>query len=83
MSDVTRHRFTTRQDVIDEVIRPALGEFADHYDLAAICDAAYEWKIDRDADGNELLNTAGFEQTVTDDEFWNIVEDNHTTGQTR
>ncbi|MEU0078502.1 hypothetical protein ABZY58_11450 [Micromonospora tulbaghiae] len=70
---VMAKRFTTRQDVIEQDILPALGEHGDDYDTDAICREAYEYRVDTDGQGNELLNTAGFEQIVTDDEFWEIV----------
>jgi hypothetical protein len=64
-------RYTTRQDAIEQAITPAITEGT--YDLDAICDAAFTWKIDTNDAGQELLNTGGFEQTVSDDEFWAIV----------
>lgn len=64
-------RYTTRRDAIEQAIAPALDD--GNYDLDAICYETFEWAIDHDADGNELLNTGGFEQTVTDDEFWAVV----------
>jgi hypothetical protein len=64
---------TNWTDVLAEVSQ-ALGEFAADHDVEAIARAAFEWTIDRDEQGNELLNTARFEQTVTSDEFWAIVE---------
>lgn len=69
--DERRERFPTRQEAIDQAIAPAIAE--GDYDLMAICYEAFDWKIDHDADGNELLNTAGFEQTVSEQEFWEIV----------
>ncbi len=70
-------RYTTRQDAIEQAIAPALDH--GNYDLEAICDETFEWKIDRDAQGRELLDTGGFEQTVTDDEFWAAVARHETT----
>jgi hypothetical protein len=64
-------RYTTRRDAIEQAILPALD--GDDYDAEAICREAFDWKIDVDDKGQELLNTGGFEQTVTDDEFWAIV----------
>jgi hypothetical protein len=72
-------RYTTRQDAIEQAILPALGEHADDYDTDAIFDATFEHKVDRDGDGNEHLNTAGFEQIVTDEEFWRVVEQHDRT----
>lgn len=64
-------RYTTRADAIDQAIAPALDH--DGYDLDAICYEAFSWAIDINDNGDELLNTGGFEQTVSDDEFWKIV----------
>lgn len=65
-------RFTTRQDAIEQAITPALDDH-DNYDLDAICHEAFEWRIDTNDAGQELLNTGGFEQVVSTDEFWAIV----------
>lgn len=64
-------RYTTRQDAIEQAIMPALTE--GDYDLEAICYEAYGWKIDTNERGQELLNTGGFEQTVSDEQFWEIA----------
>lgn len=69
----TPMRYTTRQDAIDQAVIPALGSEADDYDVEAICDEAYAYRVDTNEAGQELLNTAGFEQVVTDGEFWDIV----------
>ena len=66
-------RYTTRQDIIDS-IAGIFGDFADDYDIDAIIDEAYAYRVDEDGRGNELLGTAGFEQIVTDEEFWAIAE---------
>ncbi len=65
-------RYTTKQDAIEQAIAPALTE--GEFDTDSIFAEAFTWKIDKDDAGNELLNTGGFEQTVTDDEFWAIVQ---------
>lgn len=67
-------RYTTKADVIAREIEPALGDYPGEYDMEAIADAAYVYKVDTDKDGNELLNTAGFEQCVSEARFWRIVE---------
>lgn len=69
--------YTTIADVIDQAIAPALGEYGDDYDLEAIARATHEWTIDTDDEGNELLNTGGFRQTVTTEQFWAIAEQHH------
>lgn len=63
-------RYVTRQEAIEQAIAPALTD--GQYDLGAICQEAFAWKIDT-AFGVELLNTGGFEQTVTEAEFWEIA----------
>lgn len=65
-------RYTTRQEAIERVILPAVND--DSYDVDAIFNEAFAYRVDTDGHGNELLNTAGFEQTVDTDEFWAIVE---------
>jgi hypothetical protein len=66
-------RYTTREDAIEQAVLPALDEPAD-YNVEAIFVDAFEYRVDTNDKGQELLNTAGFEQTVSDDEFWTIVE---------
>jgi hypothetical protein len=65
-------RYTTKQDAVEQSILPALAE--GEFDTDSIFAEAFTWKIDTDGDGNELLNTGGFEQSVSDDEFWAIVQ---------
>lgn len=62
-------RFTTDHDAKAEIVT-AIGAYAYNYDIDAIFRDAYIWKVDHDADGNELLNTGGFECV---DSFWQIV----------
>lgn len=69
------NRYTTADDA-KNAIREALGTEADGHDVDAIFDATHTYMVDRDDDGNELLNTAGFEQTVDDETFWQIVAEN-------
>lgn len=65
-------RYTTRQDIIDS-IAGSFGDFADDYDIDAIIDEAYAYRVDEDENGNELITTAGFQKIVTDKEFWEIA----------
>lgn len=65
-------RYTTRQDIIDS-IAGIFGDFADDYDIDAIIDEAYAYRVDEDENGQVLLNTAGFELVATGIEFWEIV----------
>jgi hypothetical protein len=66
-------RYATRQDAEQRALIPALGVYADSFDIDAISAAVFEYRVDKDGAGNELLNTAGFEQVVTDAEFWDVV----------
>lgn len=72
-------RYTTIADVIQQDVIPALGEHAADYDAEAIAREAFEYRVDTDGQGRELLNTAGFEQTATVDEFWQIAAKHDTT----
>lgn len=68
-------RFTTREDAKNDIVT-AIEDgdaSATEYDIDAISYEVYEWKTDHDTDGNELLNTGGFEQVVDDEQFWQIV----------
>lgn len=56
-------QYTSKTDVVAQVILPALGENADDFDIDAIFDAAFGW----DDEGHLV-------QTVSSDEFWQIVE---------
>lgn len=71
---MTTIRITTIQDVIDRAVVPALGDFANDYDVEAIAREAFAWRIDTDGQGRELLNTGGFEQVVSDEAFWEIAK---------
>lgn len=75
-------RYTTLSDAIEQAVIPALGEYGNDYDLEAIAREAFEYKVDTDANGNELLNTAGFEQVVDETGFWAIAEKYDTTTET-
>lgn len=65
-------RFSTLAEAHNDVLN-ALGHDAGDYDTDAITAAAYEYRVDTDAHGNEIVTTAGFEQTVTNAGFWEIV----------
>lgn len=67
-------RHKTMQDVIEREILPALGTFADDFDVEGLAAATFTLCIDTDEHGNQLLNTAGFEQSVTGPEFWVVAE---------
>lgn len=55
--------YTTKTDAMEQEILPALGEYASEHDLDAIFDRAFTW------------TGRGYEQTVSTDEFWEIVTD--------
>lgn len=70
-------RFSTLADAIEQAVKPAIGtEYVDAeaFDLQAIAEGTYAYRVDRDAEGNELLGTAGFEQAVSGEQFWELVE---------
>ena len=56
------------------VIIAALGDVADDFDIDAIFDETYAWRVEVDENGNELVTTGGFEQVVDADEFWRITQ---------
>jgi hypothetical protein len=74
MTEMQNTRYVTSRDAIEQAIIPALD--GDEYDIDAIFREAFRYRVDTDGHGNELLNTAGFEQIVDDAEFWQIVEHN-------
>ena len=65
---------TEAKHAIRSAIEAGFTVEADGYDVDAIFAEAYEWRIDTDEAGNQLLNTGGFEQIVDEDGFWQIVE---------
>lgn len=69
-------RFASKDDVIDQVIVPAIGGFRGSYDVDQIFSDCFTYRADTDANGEEILNTAGFEQTASDREFWDSVSRN-------
>lgn len=58
-------RYVCREDVISEVLYPALGTKAPRVDV----DALFEATFSRVGDGPE------FQQTAKGEEFWTAVED--------
>lgn len=73
MSEVMTARLSSMEDVHREIAE-ALGEWRGHFDIAGIAHECYEYTVDYDADGRGLANSAGFECTVSDSEFWAIAE---------
>lgn len=74
--ETTTRRYSTIDDVVEQAILPLLDGGDGEYDAMAIARETHSYMVDTDKRGNELLNTAGFEQTVSDDEFWNAVARN-------
>lgn len=67
-------RYTTIDDVVDWVVRPAL-DAQTGYDLQAIAHDITEYiPGDPRPDGNLDVSRAGFEVTASSDEFWEAVE---------
>jgi hypothetical protein len=65
-------RYTTKDDAIERAFPEGVAE--PDYDVDAIFAATFGYRIDKDASGNALLNTAGFEQVVPEEQFWKIAE---------
>lgn len=53
--------YTSKDDVIDQYIRPTLGDFVGDYDLDAIFDETFRWR-----DGKLVL-------TTPEDEYYEVV----------
>ena len=66
-------RYATKDDAILREFPDVVSRTAG-YDVDAIFAETFEYRVDVDADGNELLNTAGFEQIVGEDDFWAIAD---------
>ncbi|MDY5160979.1 hypothetical protein [Actinotignum urinale] len=60
--------YTTLSDLEGQEVIPALGEFVDDFDTEAIAFEISEYQSSND------LNKCGFIVTVTEEEFWEIVE---------
>lgn len=56
--------YTTITDYIEQVLTPALGEYADDFDVMELAHDCVDYDADKQA----------FVQTVSEDEFWKIVE---------
>lgn len=67
-------RYTTKTDAMEQAILPALGEYGADFDADGIFADAFEYKVDTNEHGDQRLNTAGFEQVVTEAEFWEIAQ---------
>lgn len=58
-----------RQAIVD-----ALGEHANTHDIDAILHDTFELRYARNEDGQILANSYRYEQTLTEEEFWTVVE---------
>lgn len=70
-------RYTTKDDAIAQAFPQDVTEPG--YDVDAIFAETFEYRVDKDELGNERLNTAGFEQVVDTDGFWEIVKKHERT----
>jgi hypothetical protein len=73
--ETTVTRFTTDRDAKNDILNALAGTDGvwDDDAIDSIFREAYEWKIDVNDEGQELLNTGGFEQVVSAEGFWEIV----------
>lgn len=62
-------RYTTRQDAVEQVILPSLGEYADGHNIDAIFEACFAYDP---CSGH--IQDAGFVQIATEGEFWETVQ---------
>jgi len=69
-------RYQTIRDVVNQVVRPALGDRAPEFDVYAIAHATYKYATYKNADGTENAGAAGFETTLSANEFWDVVAEN-------
>lgn len=65
-------RFRSSEDARREIIT-TLGEFWEEYDIDAICAEAFEWRIDHDDQGNELVHTGGFQLILDDNAYTQLL----------
>lgn len=71
-------RYTTRAEAIERAILPALGGWAADYDVEGLAGEVLVYRIDHDAKGRELLDTAGFEIRA-DVDFWGSADRHETS----
>ena len=65
--------WSTPNEYIELVVEPALGEYADDYDLDAIADDMLELNTDLDEFGRVIANTNKYIERGGVD-FWDVVE---------
>ena len=64
--------YPTKQEWIGEVLKPALGEHAQDYDLDAIAYDLLDWHTEYDEQGRGLDNHSGYVENPGLD-FWEVV----------
>lgn len=67
-------RYSRLDEAIQAEIIPTLGEYVGDYDVEAIAQEVFEYRVDVNIRGEEVVTTAGFEQVATGDDFWAIVD---------
>lgn len=69
---MTVHRLAHPSDVLTTITN-ALGEHFREFDVQEIADRAYAYRVDTDEQGRQILTSAGWEQIVTAEEWWQIA----------
>ena len=67
--------YTTKQDYIAQAINPALGEYAEEFDIDQIADEMLHWHNEVEGNGDINLGRSGFVEN-DDKDFWTVVENN-------
>lgn len=67
--------YTTKRDAIEREILPALGEYADDYDIDKLADKVLAWVDVIDTAGNVRLDLSGFQLAVEAGEFWTAAQE--------
>lgn len=65
--------YVTREDFENDVVRPALGDYAAEFDLDAITAELMEWHTETTAEGLILDNRTGWIARQNID-FWEVVQ---------
>lgn len=70
--------YPTITDYRDQVVIPALGEYADDYDTDAIAEHMTEWHDEVDTNRATIASQSGLIER-NDLDFWNVVAANDRT----
>ena len=65
--------YSTASDYINDVVLPALGEYADEHDVDAIAADMTMWHDEIDEAGNISLDKSGLVER-DDVDFWDVVD---------